>query len=389
MKVFFQRLHSFIRDISSLKKISVILLIIVIAISYFYFTSATTKVTKSQFGGLTLDSQTIQGSKPVSQEYRAALTKADNQRVQHAKASGTSAVPTVVLPTPEQSTQVLIDDKDTNDTIKIPKLELPKTPIQLPKSTIIPPIRRVTNLPQHKPDQKTTEKISQLITNLSRNIPVASIIHFNTKTPDSLNQNLGQNQQLDSPSQIPTNVELPLIGTVYYGQLITRVNSDAPGPVLAQILQGPYRGAKLLGNFEINRDSATLRFNNMTIPQDQHGNRIEQIIQVNAVAVDTKHIGISLVSKVDRYIAEKIGFGFIAGFAQGLGNILPRLNRTTTETIDGNEKRITESVTVPDVFYSATGQAIANTGNLLFDEFGNRPRTIIVESGTEIGVLFY
>ena len=389
MKLIFQRLHSFIRDISSLKKISVILLIIVIAISYFYFTSATPKVTKSQFGGLTLDSQTIQGSKPVSQEYRAALTKADNQRVQHAKASGTSAVPTIVLPTPEQSTQVLIDDKGINDTLKIPKLELPKSPIQLPKSKIIPPIKRVTNLPLHKPDQKTTEKISQLITNLSRNIPVATIIHFNTKTPDSLNQNLRQSPQSDSPTQIPTNVELPSIGTVYYGQLITRVNSDAPGPVLAQILQGPYRGAKLLGNFEINRDSATLRFNNMTIPQDQHGNRIEQIIQVNAVAVDTKHIGISLVSKVDRYIAEKIGFGFIAGFAQGLGNILPRLNRTTTETIDGNEKRITESVSVPDVFYSATGQAIANTGNLLFEEFGNRPRTIIVESGTEIGVLFY
>ena len=61
-------------------------------------------------------------------------------------------------------------------------------------------------------------------------------------------------------------------------------------------------------------------------------------------------------------MAEKIGFGFIAGFAQGLGNILPRLNRTTTETIDSNEKRITETASVSDVFYSATGQAIANTG---------------------------
>ena len=129
MFVFINRVKSIIGKFSSLKNISINLLVIfMITISYFYFTNSEPKTTKSQLGGLTLDGQTIQGGTPVSQEYQAALTKADNQRVQDAINSGTSAVPTVVLSNSNQQPPVLIDEPDEEPTIETPKLKLTANP---------------------------------------------------------------------------------------------------------------------------------------------------------------------------------------------------------------------------------------------------------------------
>ena len=273
--------------------------------------------------------------------------------------------------------------------MKRQNLSLPQTPILLPKRTNNPKPNRVVISQSPPLDRKTTEKIAQHIESLRPSFQTASIVQLNSNATNSTDLIPPQINQSNTPTTSISNINLPPSGTVYYGQLITQVNSDSPGPVLAQILQGPFKGSKLIGSFEVGRDTATLRFNEMSIIHDQFGNLKSQPVSVNAIAVDSRHIGTSLASTVDRHLIEKIGFGFIAGFAQGLGNVLPRVNKTTIESIDGNEKSITETTTTRDVLYSATGQAIADTGTLLFDEFGNRPRTIIIESGTEIGVLFY
>ena len=389
MFVFINHLKSKISKYSSLKNISILLLIVMMTISYFYFANSETKTTKSQLGGLTLDRQTIQGGTPVSQEYQAALTKADNQRVQDAITSGTSAVPTVVLSNSHQEPPVLINEQNEEPAIKTPKLQLPQSPILLPSRTKNPIPSKIIISQPPQPDRKTTEKIVQHIENLRPSFQTASIVQLNNNATNSTELIPPQTNQSNTPTIPISNINLPPSGTVYYGQLITQVNSDAPGPVLAQILQGPFKGSKLIGSFEVGHEAATLKFNKMSNFRDQLGNLQSQSIPVNAIAVDSQHIGTSLTSAVDRHLIEKIGFGFIAGFAKGLSNVLPRINKTTIESIDGNEKRITETTTTRDVLYSATGQAIDDTGTLLFNEFGKRPRTIIVESGTEIGVLFY
>ena len=325
------RLMAVIKKYSSLKNLSILLLIIVILVSYFYLTYSDLETTKSQFGGLTLDEQTIQGGEPVSPEYQAALTKADYQRVQDAKATGTSAVPTIVLSNSVQESLVLEKETDEVSAVKLPRLELPKSPIQVPNSARTPTSRRVTISQPKPPDPKTLEKIAKHIENLRPNYSTAAIIHLNNSDIESAELTTPQREQSHDQSSSKLNINLPKSGTVFYGQLITQVNSDTPGPILAQILQGPFKGARLIGSFEVNRESATLNFREMSNLRDHHGNLSDQSISINAIAVDTQHIGTSLVSKVDRHMIEKIGFGFIAGFAQGLSNVLPRLNKTTIE----------------------------------------------------------
>jgi intracellular multiplication protein IcmE len=41
-------------------------------------------------------------------------------------------------------------------------------------------------------------------------------------------------------------------GTINYAQLLTQLNSDLPGPVLAQVLSGPFTGGRLIGSLKAN-----------------------------------------------------------------------------------------------------------------------------------------
>ena len=63
----------------------------------------------------------------------------------------------------------------------------------------------------------------------------------------------------------------------------TSVNSDEQGPVLATIVSGKLKGAKLIGSFSgpsQNSDKITLSFNTMTIPGGSGS------ISINAYAID-------------------------------------------------------------------------------------------------------
>ena len=49
-------------------------------------------------------------------------------------------------------------------------------------------------------------------------------------------------------------------GTVNYGQLLTEANSDVPGPIMAQIMSGPFAGARAVGSFQTKNDYLVLQF---------------------------------------------------------------------------------------------------------------------------------
>ena len=48
-------------------------------------------------------------------------------------------------------------------------------------------------------------------------------------------------------------------GTIEYAQLVLEANTDAPGPVLADIMSGPLAGSKLLGSFTSTDDYLILK----------------------------------------------------------------------------------------------------------------------------------
>ena len=68
-------------------------------------------------------------------------------------------------------------------------------------------------------------------------------------------------------------ISTPLPGNILYAQLISRANSDSPGPIVAEIVQGELAGAKVLGSFTQANDSLIIEFNSISIGKTLSGKK--------------------------------------------------------------------------------------------------------------------
>jgi intracellular multiplication protein IcmE len=126
----------------------------------------------------------------------------------------------------------------------------------------------------------------------------------------------------------------------------------------------------------------------MTVETTPDGEEINETVAIKAVAVDTKDIGTGLASSVDRHMLSKLTIGFMSAFAQGFGDAISQNGSTSYNSSNGTYTTSTNNLDTKEELYSAGGKAIGKSGDILQQEFGNRPTTIIVKGGTPIGVLF-
>lgn len=185
------------------------------------------------------------------------------------------------------------------------------------------------------------------------------------------------------PAVIPTLVKA---GDVLYAVLDTSINSDEPSPVLATIVAGRFRGAKLLGSIT-RPDNATkvvLTFNVLSLRD------VDKTIPINAVAIDPNTARTALASKVDTHFLLRYGSMFAAAFMQGLGSAYA--SQGTTVSAGGSDVANVVTVTTPErpfkdnaiIGLSQVGQ---QWGNAIAGNF-NRPPTVKVFAGSSLGILF-
>jgi len=173
-------------------------------------------------------------------------------------------------------------------------------------------------------------------------------------------------------------------GDILFAVLDTAVNSDEPGPVLATIVSGKLRGSRLIGslNRPQNAETVVLNFTTLSVP------KLNKTISVNAIAIDPKTARIALSSNTDRHVLERYGTLFAASFMQGFGNALQSEgtqvfvdNGTGTTVVDRAERSLGRNALVA---LSTVGRRWANLAQPTF----NRPPTVEVYSGTNLGILF-
>jgi intracellular multiplication protein IcmE len=219
--------------------------------------------------------------------------------------------------------------------------------------------------------------------------PIAEVVQFSPVIPQATAlEQTGPEISGTDVAQAESKIKLPLAGTILYAQLVGRANSDYPGPVLAKILQGEYTGATLIGSFQTAQNALTISFDRMTVSTSRSGEEINETIPIQAVAVDTRYIGTGLATSVDRHLFQKLAIGFVAGFAQGFGDAISQTGETTIDTGNGTVTTGSRDLDANEELLAAGGQSVSEVGNILQQEFGNRPTTVIVEAGTPLGVLF-
>lgn len=187
-------------------------------------------------------------------------------------------------------------------------------------------------------------------------------------------------------STLPSMEGMPVIkaGDIMFAVLDTAVNSDEPGPVLATIVSGKYKGAKLIGGLQPLGQKAqkiVLSFRTMSL------NSVEKTISINAVAIDPNTARTALSSDTNNHYLVRYGSLFASSFLEGLGQVIQTsgskifVNSNGSTTIDNTGLDTAEKV------MSAFGKVGQQWGQAIAPEF-NRPPTIKVYSGVGLGILF-
>jgi polyhydroxyalkanoate synthesis regulator phasin len=178
--------------------------------------------------------------------------------------------------------------------------------------------------------------------------------------------------------------ERPLIksGTIMFGVLDTAVDSDYPDtPVMVTLVQGPFKGAKLLGKLSLaqGKDRVSLVFEAMD--RDDW----PKTKKISAFAIDPDTARTVMASDVDHHYMMRYGSlfasSFMSGYATGITNA-----GTATTGIFGT------STTHPDLSFGKNvavglGQ-VGTTFTNVVQGYVNTPATVKVNSGVGLGILF-
>lgn len=174
-------------------------------------------------------------------------------------------------------------------------------------------------------------------------------------------------------------------GTVYYGVLITAVDSDqTSAPIMAQVVNGPYDGARLMGKFTLEGEKLVVQFTTMTMPQ------WPTALPIQAYAINGTTAANALSGDVDHHYFLRYGSLFAAAFLQGFGNAFSQLQNYCNPnaencTIIGGQ--INPRPTTRQAFYQGLGQIGTSLSGEVAQNF-NRPVTVTISQGTGIGLLF-
>ena len=170
-------------------------------------------------------------------------------------------------------------------------------------------------------------------------------------------------------------------GTIIYAVLLTAVNSDEPGPVLAEIVQGKLKGGRLIGSLSNQGKKVLLSFNTLNLP------KLSQSIAVNTVAIDEGTARTALSSYTNNHYWLRYGTLFASAFIQGYGESFLNVGAPYAGAVVVNPTNTTLNLSPRDRLFVGLGQVGLQYSSVLRDVF-NTPPTVHVFSGTPMGILF-
>jgi intracellular multiplication protein IcmE len=176
-------------------------------------------------------------------------------------------------------------------------------------------------------------------------------------------------------------------GDVLFAVIDTSVNTDEPGPILATIVSGQLKGARLIGSFNLpgNADKMIVSFNTLSIPG------ADKTLSINAYAIDPNTARTALSSQTDHHYLSRYGALFASTFMEGFGNAFQSANTTITIGGTGGTTDTTVTNGVGNSLLENAVIGLATVGKAwgqVAAQNMSRPTTIELFAGTGVGVLF-
>ncbi len=228
--------------------------------------------------------------------------------------------------------------------------------------------------------------IEEMERSLSSSMSGGNIIYVaekNNNTQPQFNQLKYSQDVKQSSEQSSNQTEFKSLraGNILYAIIDTGINSDVPTPVLATVAVGKYRDARLLGKFNRFEEKLVLTFNKIILPCGRN-------IQITAYAINPATTEGSVASKVDTHFFSRWGGLIAASFLEGLGEV-KKMSGAQSRLNSFNE----DTNTIIYKEYDTSEQAWIAAGKIgkkasdIFAKNFNRPPTVYLNTGEEIGVL--
>lgn len=214
--------------------------------------------------------------------------------------------------------------------------------------------------------------------------PVASELQ---STDQATNQGGTTGQVPGVSGQAAPTKALLKTGDIIFAVLDTSVNSDQPGPILATIVSGQFKGARIIGSFNLpsNSDSLVISFNTMSVPG------AAKSTSINAYAIDPNTAQTALSSRADHHYLLRYGSMFASSFLEGFGNAFQSANTTVTigGTAGGDNVTVQNGIGRSALQNAVIGMATLGKswGQAAQKQFST-PTTVEVFAGTPMGILF-
>lgn len=170
-------------------------------------------------------------------------------------------------------------------------------------------------------------------------------------------------------------------GEVHYAQMLTLADSSVPGPVLAEMLSGPFKGGRLIGTFSSTDDVLIIEFQAVVRDDKQY--------QIDAVALDPDTTLAGVATDVDRRYIERIILPAAASFVSGFGNAVAEVATTTTVPESGEfALEQTEDPDIGEAYAAGASSAADSLANVIRENAATARPIVRVAAGTALGILF-
>jgi len=401
-------------DNNPLMKIAAVVLgVAVLAGGYITFFGGTEEDANRSVVGSTPDGVRVDvGTEQADDEYIKAIKEVNQQTVEEARATGTSAIP-LPLNTPDQdgitmpeAPPEVADDplrqwRNALDakSISQPGDELPVAE-EMPPVAIAPMSQMQRPQPTAAMDPAVAQRLSeQMRVILTAQMPMTSSVLTFTQEPSAYQKqkeeaarNLSSggdytqtgttSATTDSSSAAAKAAEKKVIvpaGNIAYGQLLNELNSDVRGPVLVHVLSGPFAGGRALGQFNRQNEFLTLDFNRIIKEGVSY--------QISGIAMDEKTTLVGMATGVDNHYFQRIILPAAAKFIEGYSSAVAETGTSTTTTAGGGVVQDTPEPDATDELYKGMEEAASKVSEAL-DQNSNRPITVTLKKGTTMGILF-
>ena len=179
-----------------------------------------------------------------------------------------------------------------------------------------------------------------------------------------------------------TGKNIPIIpaGKILYGRIVNELNSDHPGPVLAQAVGGKFDGVKFLGSFQRDHGALVIKFDRVIYTDGETDS-----IGAYAISPGTK-LRSGLETDVNHHYLYRYGALLASAFLQGFGESAMYANSTSYPSAFGTPVIGFNGMTLLQQSEMGLGQAGMMLSGNAMTAF-NRPTTVKVAANTPVGLL--